>query len=563
MSTYLSVRKRPAGGFSFYAVTNYWNAAQKVLEKDQVYIGALLEKGYKFNQRAMEYAPLFKGTEYEDGYWAWRNEKGNPKGSEFMVPRYQIEHESSTYIGLSLLLDKVVKELGLGTVLEKAYGKILSDRILSLAYYCASQIRRSLFESVDWGRDRQLPGGTVLSLDLINKTLQNMDRSAAYTFKDLWKKKHLGIDPLYLSIKPIDSVHRNNEEVALGMFRYLESLKPPRALATIDRTTQNPVYYELLPTDEPDITTINNILNSLGDWGALPGNVVFDKDFSRYQNIRYLLKNNVNFIIGVSFNNLPAYRMEIDSLKGKEGFKKYDQMLEIFQRDEILKTQAVTKVHQLEGHTVYLHYYYIGEYRNRTAARFKDRVDRVQKKLEQGMLLYNTDDQKLADKYFSVQISSEDGRTVKQKHAIINRKIQDSTGYFAVMSNHLKDPGDVLKAYKIREGFEDRFDDLKREEDFYRLNIYSYEMERARIVIQFVAQIIRLYMLDKLHRWEDKPAKIQSLTEMLWIISPLKRIDISGHEPFYQPADDVQQAILDRFGITYPPEKHQKTNKLG
>ncbi len=563
MSTYLSVRKRPAGGFSFYAVTNFWNAPRKVLEKEQVYIGALLDKGYKFNQRAREYAPLFKGTEHEEAFWAWINEQGNPEGSDIMVPRYQIENESSEYIGLSLLLDKVVKETGLDQVLVQAYGQSLADRILSLAYYCASQIRRSFFESVAWGRDQRLPGGTVLSLDVINRTLQSMDRSSADTFFALWKKKHLGIDPLYLSLKPIDSYHRNNEEVALGMFRYLESLKPPRALATIDRATHTPVGYRLLPTEEPDITTINNILSLFSDWGASPGNVVFDKDFSRYQNIRYLLKNKVNFIMGVSFNNLPTYRMEIDTLKSREGFTKYDQMLEIFQRDEILKTQAVTKVHQLEGHTVYLHYYYIGEYRKRTAARFKDRVDRVQKKLEQGMLLHNTDDQKLADKYFSVQVSSEDGRTVRQKQAIINRKIQDSTGYFAVMSNYLKDPGDVLKAYKIREGFEDRFDDLKREEDFYRLNIYSYEIERARIIIQFVAQIIRLYMLDKLHRWEDKPAKIQSLTEMLWIISPLKRIEISGHEPFYQAADNVQQAILDRFEITYPPEKHQKTNKLG
>ncbi len=513
-------------------------------------MGAFSNKGYKFNQRAMEYAPIFKGTVHEANYWAWRSNQTNPNESGFLVPRQKIRQGTSTYVGLDLLLSSVAKELKLDQLLVQAFGVSLSQNILAIAYYCASHVRRPLSESISWSEHQHLPGEVKLSADTIDKTLQSITEKSIEKFMKLWQKDHSSDDPLSVEIKPVNSRHRNNEEIALGVFQYLNSMEPIRLLVTLDRETHVPVNYSIIPSDEPDVITINNITAILQRHKITSGSIVLGRSFSVFRNISYMLRNKINFTIVVSFEDLPNYQIEIDELKEKDEFNKSGSQLEIFQRDEILKVQAVTKIHVLGGNTVYLHYYYIDEYRTRTLAQFKDRLDRIQWRLEKGLPLRNTHDQMLVDQYFTVTISSKSGRTVKRKRTeVIDQTIQNRAGYFAVMSNCLKDPADALKAYKAREGLEDRFDDQKMEEDFYRLKIYSLGAERAIVFIQYVAQIFRLYLLDRLHKWKNKPESVRSVTELVWAMAQLREISISGHNPFLEQPDETQKAILDEFGI--------------
>ncbi len=552
MSTYLSIRNRPVGGVSFYAVTNIWNPVRKVQDKKQVYLGSFSDKGYKFNQRALEYAPLFKGTEHESGYWSWRSQQSDSTEVEVLVPRRNIQRGTSTYVGNSVLLGAVAKELKLDQLLAQTFGTPLAQNILAIAYYCASHVRNPLIESVGWSEHQRLPGDVKLSVSSIDKTLQSISERSINKFMMLWQKAHPSAVPLAVEIKPVNSYHRNNEEIALGMFKYLNTLQPYRLLVTLDRKTHTPINYELISTDEPDVTTINNILDVLHRQNNGSADIVLGRDFSVFRNVRYLLRNKIRFTSVVAFENFPNSQIEIDQLKKSGEFDKNSKQLEIFQRDEILKVQAVTKVHNLEGTTVYLHYYYIDEYRKRTAAQLKDRLARVQRRLEKGLALLNDYDQMLANEFFTVKISAHHGRTVKQKSAQLDETIKNTTGYFALMSNCLSDPADALKAYKAREGLEDRFDDQKQEEDFYRLNMYSFNAEQARNFIQLVAQMMRFYILNKLHNWKNKPEKIHSVTEIIRTMELLREISIRGHNPFLEQPDETQQAILSEFGILLP-----------
>ena len=61
--TYLSKRKRNDHSLNFYAVTNIWNPEKKRQDKKQVFIGTFLNGHCRFNEKAIEYADLFKSTE--------------------------------------------------------------------------------------------------------------------------------------------------------------------------------------------------------------------------------------------------------------------------------------------------------------------------------------------------------------------------------------------------------------------------------------------------------------------------------------------------------------------
>ena len=60
--TYLSKRKRNDHSLNFYAVTNIWNPEKKRQDKKQVFIGTFLNGHCRFNEKAIEYADLFKST---------------------------------------------------------------------------------------------------------------------------------------------------------------------------------------------------------------------------------------------------------------------------------------------------------------------------------------------------------------------------------------------------------------------------------------------------------------------------------------------------------------------
>lgn len=53
----------------YYAITSFWVKEQKKRSKSQVYIGRKSSKdGYSFNENALLWAELFKGTDIEQAY---------------------------------------------------------------------------------------------------------------------------------------------------------------------------------------------------------------------------------------------------------------------------------------------------------------------------------------------------------------------------------------------------------------------------------------------------------------------------------------------------------------
>ncbi len=547
MSTYLSIRKRPAGGLSFYAVTNVWNKNKKLQEKKQEYIGSCTAKGYKFNEKALRFENILDGTEHQSAFADWLDTmKEDPEGKE-LVSISEIGHSRSILVGLHLLLGKLAADCGLGPLLSRHFEEQLSGRMLALAYFCAVHNRRPLHDFCLWSTMHKLPCGPMSEFDL-NKTLQTFPIERIPGFLDEWFLMNTKEDLICAQISPMNSIHRNNEEIPIAHLQGMTYRDPGKGMLLINAKTQIPCWWRLLSFDSSDIKTINEIRIRL-DGIRSEANIVLDRSFATYDNIMYLIQNGVSFTIGLPIENFPTFQQEINGFLRHDAFERQEQTLEIYNRDEILKTKAISTEHWFHGRRVYVHYYFIKAYHQRAAELLKERLKRVEEKLEHQSPINDPYEKKLAQQCFVVRITSADGRIVKPVPAVINQMLKTIAGYFAVMSSEFSDPLKALRAYKIREGLEDRLDDLQNEKDFYRLKVYERRREICRAFIQFLAEILRCKVLSSLHEWENRPAEIKSVTELLTRAAQVRQISIHGHRPFYESIDATQKAILRHFGV--------------
>lgn len=549
--TYLSKRKRNDHSINFYAVTNIWNPEKKRQDKKQIFIGTFLNGHCRFNEKAIEYADLFKSTEYEHAYWLWRESREAEQKRDSLVRQESIVDAEIKNAGLDLLLSHVVQDLKLDRLLERVFGESLAQRILSLAYYCAFDGRQPLSRMSVWFEDQLLPWEHGFSLGMIEKTLVEIAASDILKFQQAWMKQFAREDRLSLDITSVSSYSQNSiPDVSRGYNRDRENLPQINLLMLVSQRSRLPLWFEQLPGAIADITTIKDTIRLLKELDDTPRSIVFDRGFADQDNIKCLMDNHIKFTMGIPLWRFQDVRDEIDQARQEKLFNAPSSTLSLFEPDSVYQTQGITKLKKINGHRVYLHLYYTDFYHSQTNLLLMQDLVRIEQMLKSGQELKSASDIELAKKCFTVKKTPVRGIQVKENLEAIEQLRNSDSGYFAIFSTEFKDAEQAMFAYKLRDGIEKRFDDLKNEEDMHRIRVHSTHNLQSRLFIQFIAQILRCYILSKLQSVEvGQLSKVQSVTDLLWNVASLRRVHVEGHRPFYKRPTKTQREIFTLFGI--------------
>lgn len=365
--TYLSKRKRNDHSINFYAVTNIWNPEKKRQDKKQVFIGTFLNGHCRFNEKAIEYADLFKSTEYEHAYWLWRESREAEQKRDSLVRQESIVDAEIKNAGLDLLLSHVVQDLKLDRLLERVFGESLAQRILSLAYYCAFDGRQPLSRMSVWFEDQLLPWEHGFSLGMIEKTLVEIAASDILKFQQAWMKQFAREDRLSLDITSVSSYSQNSiPDVSRGYNRDRENLPQINLLMLVSQRSRLPLWFEQLPGAIADITTIKDTIRLLKELDDTPRSIVFDRGFADQDNIKCLMDNHIKFTMGIPLWRFQDVRDEIDQARQEKLFNAPSSTLSLFEPDSVYQTQGITKLKKINGHRVYLHLYYTDFYHSQT-----------------------------------------------------------------------------------------------------------------------------------------------------------------------------------------------------
>ena len=414
--------------------------------------------------------------------------------------------------GVTTLLNQVVKDTGLDTVLSKVFPQD-SAAILTCAYYLVSE-GQALSRAEQWTAHTLTPCGGVLADQRISELLQRITPSLTEVFFKAWIDRNRSQEYYCMDITSVSSYSELNHFVSYGYNRDGEDLPQINLLMVTGQITHLPLFYRTLPGSIKDVSTLDESLRRLELVDVKLLHLVMDKGFYSEANMMALYARHIRFVIGVPFTASLA-KDSVERHRGADmtSCRNYAEVM----GDELF---AVSECVTWNHHRMYLHTYFDPVKAALDEKKFGHRIRCEYQELVSGELV--REHQKDYDRFFIVRETPKRGRHVEYNQDAINAHKKNTVGWFVIATNDVKDPEKALEVYRLKDAVEKNFDDMKNDLDMNRLRIHSAQAMDGRLFIQYIAEIllsrIRIVMKDssefKNHSIQEVIDEMKSVRQM-------------------------------------------------
>lgn len=448
---------------------------------------------------------------------------------------------SAEIIGPSIVLDAISERLGLKKLLISCFPKE-HGQIQAMAYYLASR-GGPLSCCETWCKSHAYPSECLTS-QRISETLCSISIDKRQTFFSKWLSKVLEDDYLCYDITSISSYSKLNEYIKYGHNRDKDKLPQLNLAVLFGQKGGVPVYFERIPGNITDVTTLHNILKSFRALGAKKTSYVMDKGFYSRKNVDELLSSRNGFILSVPLNN-KWVQHAIDDIyeviHGPEGYQRVD--------DEVLYVHSRLYPWGKNNRRCYLHLYYNAQARASVVDRFTEELIGYKEELESGKMV--TAHQEAYDTFFVVKTFPKGGVRVSYNTQAVNQYINRYAGFQVLLTNAVKNPIECLQIYRDKDVVEKSFDDLKNQLDMKRLRMHSSATVDGRLFVQFIALVYMSAIRKEMRR--SSLVKQYTVRELLQEMETLTKVKYSGKYGYIlTEITKPQREILQGLNIALP-----------
>jgi transposase len=462
--------------------------------------------------------------------------------SEQAATQVPVTTATAVIVGASIVLDTITERLGLRTLLKSCFPKE-HCQIMTMAYYLASK-GTPLSHCGTWCKGHAHPFEEILTDQRISEVLRTISMDGKQTFLNRWMKKVLEGDYLCYDITSISSYSEFNEYIKYGHNRDNEKLPQLNLAMLFGQNSGLPVYFERMPGNITDVTTLNNLLETFKALELKSLNYVMDKGFYSKKNIDKLFASKAKFTVSVPLNN-KWVQHAIDEIHtvihSPEGYRKVDE--------EILYVHSKLYPWGKANRRCYLHLYYNAHKRAVAVDQFNERLVNYKEELESGKLV--AEHQEAYEEFFVVKTTPKRGTKVTYNTEAVSQYINRYAGFQAILTNNIKDPVRALQIYRDKDVVEKCFSDLKNQLDMKRLRMHSSGTVDGRLFVQFIA----LIYISALRKEMRKSVLIERYTvrELLEEMDTLTKITYSGkYGHILTEVTRPQREILEHLAIALP-----------
>jgi len=447
--------------------------------------------------------------------------------------RIDVRTAKAIFSGPSIVFGGITSRYNIDTMLRKAFGEDDTQEILSLAWYLACE-GDALVNSGVWLGHFENPAGHPIGSQDITKLLDRMGQDGIMTFYKHWLDgfKNTGDKVLY-DLTSISSYCHGIDMVNWGHNRDKENLPQINFALLCTRKTAMPIFAWPLNGSISDVRTLQNTLQFLEKLNYKPDCLMMDRGFASINNITYLLKRKYTFLQALRLD-ANWIRVIIDA--GRQTRLRPDSMIKAGERTyygsstkgqwvtvNLAKTKKTKKV--LVEDTFFYQSKdkdntYIAKDGEEIAGQYpcvihvlfcQDLVgnqwDRFMEKLnnEYERLLANENAKPTSEleDYFLIESKEcTKKRGVDFNMEQINRHRNNYAGHICFITNDktIGSASDALQEYSTRDYIEKDFDEMKNDIDMRRIRVHTDDRMKARLLIQFIAEIylreIRARLLD-------------------------------------------------------------------
>ena len=455
------------------------------------------------------------------------------------------------FFGATYLLDRLGKETGVIQDLQRCFPDTYRH-ILSIAYYLIMEDRNPLSRFPHWASLHRHPYGRVIASQRSSEVFASITEDARQRFFGLQAKRRAEREYLAYDVTSISSYSKCLRQVRWGHNRDHESLAQINLALLFGQTSRLPFYYRKLAGNIPDVKTLRKLLGDIKTLGYEKIKVVLDRGFFSTNNINDLSKHHLKFLIAARLT-LKLVQKHLDSVRDTMRiWTHYNQVYDLYTYSiPIVWNYAQERPYK--GDTIsgdrrmYLHLYYSSERALEDEKAFHNRLIIWQKELETDQR--HPDHEKYYGKYFEVSRTPVRGTKVIAKEEAL-QEAKRNYGYFALLSNDIKDAVTALEIYRNKDLVEKAFDNLKERLNLRRVAVSSEQSLDGKLFVEFIA-IIFLSCITR--RMQDaKLFKDYTLQGVLDELDVIECFEIPGQRLQTGEITKKQIDLYTKLGVTPP-----------
>jgi transposase len=492
----------------------------------------------------------------------------------------KVQTAIAVFSGPSVVFGGITSRYRIDTILRRAFGEDDAKEILSLAWYLASE-GDALINSDAWLSHFENPAGHEISSQDITRLLDRMGQDGILSFYKHWLERFEKTgDKMFYDLTSISWYGHGIDMANWGHNRDNDGLPQVKYALLCTRSTAMPLFAWPLNGSVSDVRTLQDTLGFLDKLGYKPDCLMMDRGFASMENISFMLGRGYTFLQALRVNAC-WIRNIIDA--GRQSRLRPDSMVKAGERIYYASTtrcQWVTLEKKSKNETAptkeTLVYQckdakgeqYVAQEREKVISQFPCKVhvlfcqDLVGNQWDKFMERLNVEYQRLlADEnaepaselkmYFTVERKKwARRRSVDFNMEKVSNHRDNYAGHICFITNDktIAVASDALSEYSTRDYIEKDFDEMKNELDMRRIRVHTDDRMKARLLIQFVAEV---YLREIRVRLRDSDeCRKMTRKQIASHIKGIYKIKFVGkYKDICPELSKSQRAILEALGI--------------
>ncbi len=336
--------------------------------------------------------------------------------------------------------------------------------------------------------------------------LSKMPKEWSVDFLNEWNAKKDHREKIYISY---DSTNKNSQAGDIELVEYGHA-KEEKDLPVInysiayDTTNSVPLFYEDYPGSIVDISQLQCMLEKALSYGYKHCGFILDRGYFSKGNLKYMDSCGYDFVIMAK-----GMKSFVSSLVMANRRTFEDSWHNHIKGYDVYGKTIASKLYADDEKVRYIHIYYSAEQDSKQRSEIEVKLQKIEKILQKYRGKCAELPKEFFD-YYQLYTSTKTGNLEhwKVRDDVVTKEIQ-LCGYFCIITSEKMEASEALSLYKSRDASEKLFRSDKSYLGNHALRVCSTEAAEAKILVEFVALIVRnrIYSLlkDAMLEMERKP----------------------------------------------------------
>ena len=534
MAAIVYLKDKKSGTIYAYESVSHWDKKKKQSRAKRKCIG-------KLDPETGEIIPNRK--------WTRKTELENQvKRKTGPVP---VTQTTRKFYGATYLFKEIGNKIGLVSNLKKCFPDTYKQ-ILSIAYYLILEDKNPLSRFPKWSKLHKHPYDRDIPSQRSSELFASISEEKKSQFFKMQGKNRTEKEYWAYDTTSISSYSNCLKQVKYGKNKDNDPLPQINLALLFGEKSNIPFYYRKLPGNITDVKTVNNLLSDMEYLGYKKVKLVMDRGFYSEANVNALYQRHLKFLMGTRLN-LKYVNNELDKMRDElQSWTNYNQEYELYAKSSTISWNFTQKRPYKgdeikEKRRMYLHLYYNSERAVEDERKQNILLSNLYKELESGNII--SSHEKLYAKYFEVIPSRGKGVTIKAKQETI-KKARKLFGYFALISNAVKDPIEAIEIYRNKDLIEKAFGNLKERLNFRRTLVSSDLSLDGKLFVEFVALIHLSYIKKKMQ--DNELLKKYTMNSLLDEFDIIECYEQKGRKLRWGEITKKQAELYQKMGLKSP-----------